>query len=406
MDWTRDGTPDVLRALERPGSWRVYSTDDGLAGLQIEHLAEDADGYLWCATCTGGLSQFDGDTFRTFTRRDGLCGNEVYALHLDRTGRLWVGSYDGGVCWWDGVAFQQVDDAIGINALHEDRAGRIWCAGAEVFGCWDDGRMTTLEPAYVSAEHRGCWGVAEDAAGAMWFGVTDLLRYDGSNFQCFEPEGAPANSIYPYAVGQGADGAVWIAREHRVWRWEGDGFAAVSLDCRAVIRKIQLDRAGRIWFCTHQGAICLEGERSYAFGIEDGLPHPVVNGMHQDREGHLWFATWGGGIACFDPHSIHAYGTEAGLPHDEVGRVETGSRDGLWVGFSGLLPASSQAGGIRPVHRRAFRGHAGGYPPRPGQLSGAVLGRGRRSVDRRGISVLLRWEEVSAGGCGGRLYRL
>ena len=46
--------------------------------------AVDRDGRLWFGTQDGGLSVYDGRSFRTFTERDGLPGNYVYAIHCAR----------------------------------------------------------------------------------------------------------------------------------------------------------------------------------------------------------------------------------------------------------------------------------------------------------------------------------
>ena len=75
--------------LNLNGTWRHYGIADGLPGLQLEHLAEDADGYLWIATWNGGVARFDGDEFQTFTTRDGLPANGVLANYRDRQDRLW-----------------------------------------------------------------------------------------------------------------------------------------------------------------------------------------------------------------------------------------------------------------------------------------------------------------------------
>ncbi len=56
----------MIRPLDRRGTWRTYSTTDGLPGVRIEHIAEDGEGYLWFATWENGASRFDGDEFRNF----------------------------------------------------------------------------------------------------------------------------------------------------------------------------------------------------------------------------------------------------------------------------------------------------------------------------------------------------
>ena len=36
----------MLKPLDRTGIWRTYSVSEGLAGMRIEHIAEDSEGYL------------------------------------------------------------------------------------------------------------------------------------------------------------------------------------------------------------------------------------------------------------------------------------------------------------------------------------------------------------------------
>ena len=79
------------------GIWRSYSLAEGLGGIHVEHLAQDADGYLWITSSDSGVSRFDGDEFRIFTAANGLSGNQVFAAYRDSQDRLWFGSRDGGV---------------------------------------------------------------------------------------------------------------------------------------------------------------------------------------------------------------------------------------------------------------------------------------------------------------------
>ena len=36
------------------------------------------------------------------------------------------------------------------------------------------------------------------------------------------------------------------------------------------------------------------------FDVTDGLAGLMVNGITQDRDGHLWFATMNNGVSCYD----------------------------------------------------------------------------------------------------------
>ena len=56
----------MIKPLDRTGTWRTYSMAEGLAGMRIEHIAEDSEGYLWFATWANGVSRFDGDEVPEF----------------------------------------------------------------------------------------------------------------------------------------------------------------------------------------------------------------------------------------------------------------------------------------------------------------------------------------------------
>ena len=54
---------------------------DGLAGMRIEHIAEDSEGYLWFTTWDNGVSRFDGDEFQNFTKQSYAVGRMIPARY-------------------------------------------------------------------------------------------------------------------------------------------------------------------------------------------------------------------------------------------------------------------------------------------------------------------------------------
>lgn len=74
----------------------------GLEGVNVAYnpnyvvaLAVDREGVVWAGTWGGGLSRYDGKSWRTWTTAEGLPGNHVSMLHVDRGGTLWVGTNNG-----------------------------------------------------------------------------------------------------------------------------------------------------------------------------------------------------------------------------------------------------------------------------------------------------------------------
>ena len=234
----------MIKSLDRTGTWRTYSLADGLAGVRIEHIAEDNEGYLWFATWDNGVSRFDGDAFQTFTRQDGLCGDRVFAIHKDSRGRLWFGTMSG-VCWYDGANFHHLeDDGIAgrsVQFIYEDGEGRIWCGGTNTLGYCEGTAFRDLIPLYLQHYEQPpspqwtnqCWGITQDTEGHLWFGFDYLIRFDGESFYRYkEEEGFPPDQSN-YAVGRDRTGQVWIGRYGQrdgLWCYADGTFHQVRVD--------------------------------------------------------------------------------------------------------------------------------------------------------------------------------
>ena len=103
-----------------------YGVGEGLIDNHVNDLLLDRYGNLWIATL-GGISCFDGRSFRTFTIKDGLPSNRIHCLFEDARGHLWFGT-DRGVVHYDGRLFQTIKSPhIGpVCRIFEDRDGTFW----------------------------------------------------------------------------------------------------------------------------------------------------------------------------------------------------------------------------------------------------------------------------------------
>ena len=310
----------MIKPLDRTGTWQTCSMADGLAGVRIEHIAEDSQGYLWFATWDNGVSRFDGDEFQNFTRQDGLVSDRVYFISKDSQDRLWFGTLNG-VCWYDGADFHHLDNegiaGRAVQFIYEDREGRIWCGGTGTLGYYDGTVFHDLIPLYLQHYDQPpspewpyqCRGIAQDPEGQMWCGFDYLLRFDGQSFHRYEEKEGFPPSLISYAVGQDSTGHVWIgqrADQNHLWYYANGNFQSVQIDLDGILRKIQCDRKGRMWFSTSDGVLYQDGDGFSRFTVADGLPNPAVKAVFQDREHQYWFATWGG-ASLYDAHSISVF---------------------------------------------------------------------------------------------------
>jgi len=76
------------------GTFRVYTTADGLAAGRITTIMEDATGTMWIGSLNG-VSRLDGDRGVTPGRDSGLDGLMVQWIHRDAHARLWLGTNSG-----------------------------------------------------------------------------------------------------------------------------------------------------------------------------------------------------------------------------------------------------------------------------------------------------------------------
>lgn len=85
----------------------------------------------------------------------------------------------------------------------------------------------------------------------------------------------------------------------------------------------------------------------------DGLPQSQVMAIHQDRQGYIWFATYGG-LSRFDGSEIRTYTKEDGLAsnsvfdvaEDDAGRLYLATDGGLCILDQGRFTCRGLAGGL------------------------------------------------------------
>ena len=102
------------------------------------------------------------------------------------------------------------------------------------------------------------------------------------------------------------------------------------------------DQKGFIWLGTQDGLDRYDGYQFTAFKYDPAdstsIPNNYIKGVVGSRDGHLWVATWGGGLCRFDPNNgkfapFNRGKTPAGqIPDNFVNCIAAAGGDNLWVG--------------------------------------------------------------------------
>ena len=351
----------MIRSLDRSGTWRTYSTADGLPGVRIEDIAEDGEGYLWFATWENGVGRFDGDEFRNFAEQDGLAHHRVYSILNGSESRLWFGTYDGA-CWFDGAKFHRLEaDGITgriVQSIYEDNQGHIWFGGRDTLGYYDGAAFHDVTSHLQRSGVPHCWGITQDIQGHLWIGAEFPIRFDGTSFHTYTEDDGFSRAHRSYLVTNDHRGTVWIGRQgdgERVWRYVDGAFEPVALNLEGWLRRIQCDREGRMWFCTLTEVWYRDGGGFGSFRPADGLPHPAVKAVLQDRDHQLWFGTWGG-VGIYDESiSVFDLQLEFSKTRSEISQIVQDRQGAIWVGC--MSPVFSE------LDKSVFRFVGEGFTP-------------------------------------------
>lgn len=111
--------------------------------LNVQAIAEDAQGYLWIGTKNKGLLKFDASTnkFVSFLPAEKYTeiNPDIRSLVFDKEGSLWIGAYDGIYIYGKDKSLEKINNSNNNNGIDKvksvfvDKKGSVW------IGCYYKG---------------------------------------------------------------------------------------------------------------------------------------------------------------------------------------------------------------------------------------------------------------------------
>jgi ligand-binding sensor domain-containing protein len=390
------GAGGIIQWEVGTGTYRKYTSAEGLPANQITALAQTADGKLWAGAADGyaaffdgtawqthpelvgetitamaatpdgslwfgtnrGVVRYDGHNWKAYTAQNGLNGNEVKALLVDREGQVWAAMI-GGLASFAQGSWRQYSFPSGTDftSLAQTMDGSIW-AGS-------DGRIFHLVDSnwqeidfQQDPDHARIGRITAMVAGpdqALWLSTPGyLVEYNGQDWQAFHSgEGQPLASlaIDPngglWASGANSGLLHFSGKDWRHYR-SADGLGTNFILSLAVGQK------GDVWTGTNQGAFHYTSQAWQQFSSANGLPDDQVLAVADAPDGSTWFGTQSGAARFFGGGWI-SYTVQTGYDMGQVDQIAVTGNGSLWF-------AAQQGAWLYDVHSDSLYPVQGGLP--------------------------------------------
>lgn len=148
---------------------------------------------------------------------------------------------------------------------------------------------------------------------------------------------------------QDRTGFFWLATNKGLFRFDGvnyRGFTGNMPDEN--ITALAQDAAGRIWVGCRNGKICfIEKNVVRQFVPEEGLSPAQVSDMLFDKDGILWFSTYGDGIYYYMNNRLYRLDDVDGMPDLYAYDLEEDAQGNVWAGTDGgIAVCARKEGGV------------------------------------------------------------
>ena len=198
-------------------------------------------------------------------------------------------------------------------------------------------------------------GIAKDPTGSVWVAHDGgLARFSQNAWTDFsERSGAPFSKAL--SVISQEDGSIWVGTEGKIVKYSNGNWIEIVTPPSITLASADVlffDSSGNLWIgCgspAHGGLFRHDGQNWTMYGLDNGLPHPVVRDVTESADGAIWVATGfsgQGGAARYSGGKWTAFTTAEGLAGPSTRSVHEDRTGQMWIGseYDGVLLRNTTA---------------------------------------------------------------
>jgi streptogramin lyase len=218
---------DITRLLPEACPWRAVRSPEAVGLGRIQRIELEADGSLWFATRAGPLRFGSDGSWRRFTTEDGLVADTVNAVEVEPDGTVWFGAYEKGLTHLstDGSVRNYTEgnglprDLRFVSRITALQDGTVWIQTRKDLGrVLPDGSVQQVKPKDLGIEQRDCDFLGVAADGTIWAKSPEAFhcRLPGRSWKSLgHGAGFLRSKSDPRATAFGADGSLWLSIRSR-----------------------------------------------------------------------------------------------------------------------------------------------------------------------------------------------
>jgi len=317
----------------------------------ISAILEDRTGILWVGTWGGGLYQIEKHSNKYINYVNipnditSIGDNKISVIYEDLTGELWIGTDLNGICNIDKSAakFKTISvahrnqNSINIKQIRsfwEDDHGNIWLGTENGLIRYDRRKNRYKYYRHEPDNPNSLVGnsvraIYQDRSGILWLGTNrGLDKFDPKNERFThiyvnpEDPNDPINFLnYRIIELSTMPGVLWFGSnggglcryniksgELTKYQHEGEDLATAQLNFTRTLYHSKKD-PNILWIGAFGGFSRFDIEKEtlkkYINDPNDpkSLSSNNIMGFHEEKNGNLWIATYGGGINYFNPQT-------------------------------------------------------------------------------------------------------